>query len=114
MIAHIKSGASPKLHWSWWHTGHTSRHHTYQDKQASNHDQHHHHDDGDDATRQMLHGKSRGFLIHIVHQDVLHLQALGAHLGWKGFLVREQGQHFHLQEEDKESVSKQVCLYTFL
>lgn len=69
---------------------------THQDQQTSNNSQHHHNNDGDDPAGQMLHGESRGLLVHIVHQDVLHPQLLAANSWLKLSSVFKQGQHLDL------------------
>ena len=76
---------------------------THQDQQAGHHSQHHHHDDGDDPARQVLHGEGRALLVHVVHQDVLHLQFLAVHVGLKLLLVLEQWQHLHLQDKRRSN-----------
>ena len=75
-------------------------HHTHHNQQAGDHGQHHHHDDGDDSAGKGLHGEGGGLLVHVVHQDVLHLQLLLANHGLKLLLALEQGQHLHLSGEE--------------
>lgn len=82
---------------------------THQDQQAGDHSQHHHNDDGDDPTGQVLHGNSGGFLVHVVHQDALHLQLLVTNSWLKLVLVLEQGQHLYLQDKD-DKISQRTTL----
>lgn len=74
--------------------------HTHQSQQANDHSQHHHNNDSNDPTSQVLHGESWGLLIHIVHQDVLHLQPLASQGGLECLLVLEQGKNLHLNEDE--------------
>lgn len=45
----------------------------------------------------MLHGEGGGLLVHVVHQDVLHLQLLALYHWGKLVLAPEQGQNLHLR-----------------
>lgn len=76
---------------------------TDQNKKTSNNGQHYHDDDGNDPARQVLHGESRGLLIHIVDQDVLHLQLLSGNIWLKLSGVLKEGQHLHLQVGNKDT-----------
>lgn len=72
---------------------------THQGQKSSNHNHHHDHNHSDDSTSQVLHGEGWVDLIHVVHQNVLHLQPFPTHHWSKLVLVREQGEDLHLEEE---------------
>ena len=76
---------------------------THHHQQAGHDGQHHHHDDGDDTPGEGLHGEGGGLLVHVVHQDVLHLQLLLANHGLKLVLALEQGQHLNLSGGERVS-----------
>lgn len=70
---------------------------THQNKKTGNNGQHDHNNDGNDAARQVLHGEGGGLLVHVVDQNVLHLQFLAGDVWLKLGSVLKEGQHLDLE-----------------